>query len=60
MFSLFKKSPLPKLQKQYSETLANAMQAQRKGDIRLYSELSDKAQAILDEITTLESQTKTD
>ena len=56
MFSLFKKSPLVKLQKQYSDTLESAMQAQRKGDIRLYSELSDKAQAILDEITQLESK----
>ncbi len=54
MFSLFKKSPVTKLKKQHAKLLEEAMQAQRKGDIRLYSDLSDKAQAILDQIDALE------
>jgi len=56
MFSLFKKSPLEKLHKQYSDVLEDAMNAQRNGDIRQYSELTDQAQKILDEITELESK----
>jgi len=56
MFSLFKKSPLAKLKKQYSHTLEQAMEAQRKGDIRLYAELSEKAQAILEQVTELEAK----
>ena len=53
MFSLFKKDPRAKLQKKYQEILERAMQAQRKGDIRLYSELSDKADVIAKELDVL-------
>ena len=53
MFSLFKKDPRAKLQKKYQEILERAMQAQRKGDIRLYSELSDKADVIAKELDML-------
>lgn len=55
MFSLFKSSPINKLKKEYSQTLEQAMQAQRKGDIRLYSELTDKSELILKKITEIES-----
>lgn len=54
MFSLFKKSPIDRLKKDYSTVLEQAMQAQRKGDIKLYSQLSDKAENILQKITELE------
>jgi len=57
MFSFFKKSPANKLKMQYASTLEKAMNAQRNGDIRLYAELTDKAQKILDQITELESKT---
>ncbi len=47
MFSLFKTDPSKALQKQYDKLLADAMQAQRKGDIRLYSQLSQEAEDVL-------------
>lgn len=53
MFSMFKKDPSAKLQKEYQEVLEQAMQAQRKGDIRLYSELSDKADGIANTLDKL-------
>jgi len=53
MLSLFKKDPNVKLKKEYQATLERAMQAQRKGDIRLYSELSDQAEAIAKELDKL-------
>ena len=57
MLSIFKSSPLKKLQKEYSQVLEQAMQAQRKGDIRLYSELTDKSEIILKQINELEGKT---
>lgn len=56
MLSIFKSSPLKKLQKEYSQVLEQAMQAQRKGDIRLYSELTDKSEIILKQINELEDK----
>ncbi|MFT6098888.1 MAG: hypothetical protein ACJAYF_001431 [Arenicella sp.] len=53
MFSFLKKDPLSKLNKQYSSLLEQALVAQRKGDIRTYSDLSAKAEAIADEIDAL-------
>lgn len=47
MFSFLKKNPLDALEKDYKSVLEKAMQAQRKGDIKLYSELTDKADKIL-------------
>ena len=56
MLSIFKSSPLKKLQKEYSQVLEQAMQAQRKGDIRLYSELTDRSEIILKQINELEGK----
>jgi len=56
MFSFLKKDPLSKLNKQYSSLLEQALVAQRKGDIRTYSDLSAKAEAIADEIDALKKQ----
>ncbi|WP_323752521.1 DUF6435 family protein [Marinobacter sp.] len=54
MFSFFKKDPAKKLKKQHSILLEKAMQAQRKGDIRTYSELSAEAAEVLSQIQHLE------
>lgn len=53
MFSLFKKDPLKQLNANYTAMLEQAMLAQRKGDIKLYSELIDKAAKILKQIEEL-------
>lgn len=47
MFSLFKQDPAKRLNQEYQSILKQAMQAQRKGDIKLYSELTDKANLVL-------------
>ena len=51
MFSLFKSDPTKKLNKQYSAKLEQAMHAQRNGDIRTYSMLTEQAQIIIIERT---------
>lgn len=56
MFGLFKKDPLKKLNDEYTQLLNKAMQAQRSGDIRTYSELSQKAEEIGKQIEALESK----
>jgi hypothetical protein len=56
MFSLFKKDPTKKLNKAYSEKLEQAMQAQRKGDIQTYSELTSEAEALYKQILELEKK----
>ncbi|WP_152996165.1 DUF6435 family protein [Pseudoalteromonas sp. H105] len=54
MFSIFKKDPLKKLNKDYSAKLEQAMHAQRNGDIKSYSMLTHEAEQILKEIEALE------
>ena len=46
MFSIFKKDPIKKLDKLYESKLEEAMHAQRKGDIRSYSMITDEAEKI--------------
>lgn len=46
MFSFLKSDPIKKLDKEYDVLLEKAMQAQRNGDIRLYSELTKQAEAV--------------
>ncbi len=46
MFGLFSSSPVKKLQKEHEALLTKAFQAQRNGDIRLYSTLTAEAEAI--------------
>lgn len=46
MFNLFKSSPLKKLQKEHESLLTQAFQAQRNGNIRLYSTLTAQAEAL--------------
>ena len=50
MFGLFKNSPLKKWQKDYDALLTKAFQAQRDGNIRLYSTLTAEAEAIREDI----------
>ncbi|MFT5572790.1 MAG: hypothetical protein ACI9FR_001714 [Cryomorphaceae bacterium] len=57
MFSFFNKSPLPKLEKQYTVLLEQALVAQRKGDIRTYSALTSEAEALGKQIDALKAST---
>ena len=50
MFSIFKKDPVQKLQNLYEAKLAKALQAQRNGDIRSFSLLTEEANDILKKI----------
>lgn len=58
MFSIFKKDPIKKLNRQYLRKLAQAMNAQRNGDIKSYSLLSTEAQEIREQILDLEKSKK--
>lgn len=50
MFGLFKQDPKKKLQHAYENKLSEAMQAQRSGDIRQYSQLTEEAEAIFSQL----------
>lgn len=50
MFGLFKGSPLKKLQKEHEGLVFKAFQAQRNGDIRLYSTLTAEAEKLREKI----------
>lgn len=56
MFGLFRKDPAKKLQSDYESILSEAMIAQRNGDIRTYSELSEKAEAIRLKIAAVQAE----
>jgi hypothetical protein len=55
MFSFFKQDPKKRLDKEYKSLLERAMQAQRSGDIRGYSELMEQAESVKAQIDVLES-----
>ncbi len=54
MFNLFKKDPVKQLNKEYQALLLEGMKYQRNGDIKRYSEISEKAEAIRLSIDELE------
>ena len=56
MFGLFKGDPIKKLEKKYQQLSEEAMNAQRNGNIELYSQLTFQAEEILKEIDSLEKQ----
>lgn len=56
MFGLFKSNPTKKLRKTYDQKLTQALNAQRKGDIRTYSMLTAEAQEIWDKIEEAEQK----
>ncbi|WP_332399475.1 DUF6435 family protein [Vibrio metschnikovii] len=58
MFSIFKSDPTKKLRKQHVLKLENAMLAQRKGDIRTYSQLTFEADEMYQQIERLEAEQK--
>ncbi|GLS91423.1 hypothetical protein GCM10007916_24920 [Psychromonas marina] len=58
MFSIFKSNPTKRLNKLLSIKLEQAMQAQRNGDIRTYSQLSFEADEIDKQITKIEMQNR--
>ena len=53
MFGLFKSDPKKKLDEKYSTLLEQAMQAQRRGDTRKYSELTGQAESKRKELESL-------
>ncbi|MBE1274608.1 DUF6435 family protein [Enterovibrio baiacu] len=56
MFSFFNNDPTKKLRKTYNAKLELAMKAQRKGDIRSYSTITEEAEQIWQEIEKLEKE----
>lgn len=53
MLSFLKSDPVKKAQLKYNKKLEQAMQAQRNGDIKSYSFLSEEADALLQELESL-------
>ncbi|WP_339806590.1 DUF6435 family protein [uncultured Marinobacter sp.] len=53
MLGFLKGDPKKKLQKAYEDKLAKAMNAQRNGDIRTYSTLTEEAEKIYAELQEL-------
>ncbi len=56
MLNFFRSDPIKKLNKEYLAIMEKAMNAQRAGDIRLYSELSEQANVKLEAIEQLEKR----
>jgi len=54
MFGLFRANKAQKLKKRYHVLLEQAMEAQRSGNIRLYSELSEQADGVMKELQEAE------
>jgi hypothetical protein len=53
MFGLFKKSPWKQWEKERDILVSKAFQAQRNGDIRLYSSLTSEAESLREKIEKL-------
>ncbi|UTZ24647.1 DUF6435 family protein [Vibrio campbellii] len=58
MFSFFKNNSVKKLKKRHSMLCEQAMQAQRRGDIKTYSLLTAEAEEIFEQIKTLNTSQK--
>ena len=56
MFGFLKSSPLKKWQKEHGALVNKAFQAQRNGDIRLYSTLTAEAEVLREKIDKLKSE----
>ena len=59
MFSFLKKDPLKKLNKEYMALLEQALEAQRRGDIRSYSQLTSEADSLAQQIDILKATDQT-
>lgn len=55
MSRVFKKVPAKKLQRQYGQVVAKALQAQHNGNIRLYSELMVETEEVRSELDAQKS-----
>ncbi|MFT4653520.1 MAG: hypothetical protein ACI82S_001172 [Patiriisocius sp.] len=53
MFGLFKSNPTKKLQRQYDTIVEKSINAQRKGDMRLFAELTSQSEQLLKQIETI-------
>ena len=53
MFGFLKANPEKKLQEKYEKLLLEAMQFQRKGDIKSYSMITAEAEAVKEELDKL-------
>ena len=58
MFGLFKKSPLKKWEKERDILVTRAFQAQRNGNIRLYSSLTADAETLREKIENLKKSSE--
>jgi hypothetical protein len=58
MFNFLKKDPVKKLKTEHDKLSTQAFHAQRNGDIKLYSELSFKAQEIQKQIDQIEAESE--
>ena len=56
MFGLFNRSPLKQFQREHEDLLTRAFQAQRNGDIRLYSTLTAEAEGLRAKIDELKRE----
>ena len=57
MFGLFKKDPVKKLGKQYSQLMEEAMHIQRSGDLKAYAAKIVEAEEIAKQIEQLKVKT---
>jgi len=60
MFNIFKPDAKKKYQKEFEAKLTAAVEAQRNGNIELYSKLTAESEEILQKIENLEKESKTD
>ena len=56
MFSFLKSDPVKKLKKDYEKKVADAMNAQRNGDIKTYSSLIAESEKMWDKIQVAEAK----
>ena len=56
MFGFFKSNPIKKIRKQYDMKLEQALNAQRKGDIKSYAMLTLEAEELWEKIENLDKQ----
>ena len=56
MLGIFKRSPLKKMEKEHELLATKAFNAQRNGDIRLYSTLTAEAETLREKIENLKDE----
>ena len=56
MFGLFNTSPVKRWQKEHETLVTKAFQAQRNGNIRLYSTITAEAEALKEKIDAAKSE----